>query len=258
MRPRRAPISATISADGSIGFEDILTRDLEARCHHSERVTIALSRTLAAQLYRLVPSPAQSPCGTLCLAGRGWVTRHRRHAVAFDGVAGDQIDQARRPVHDRLVRRVVADVIVIYDEAGVERRVFVGVVEGDALEILEDRPIHRSVEETAAQLFDPELPRHGRVWGVGPDAIVRPADHHRRAPWIGPEEPVHGRLLVFPVALVAGHAAVKHRLRRKRRYQIVRAPDEWNADPEAIGRASDDRFEPALIVVFHLALDAGA
>src|SRR3954470_10805914 len=59
------------------------------------------------------------------LARRGSVARQRRHTRIAALLAGgplervprDQIHQARRPIHDRLVRRVVADIVVIHDEA---------------------------------------------------------------------------------------------------------------------------------------------
>src|SRR5438874_607975 len=114
------------------------------------------------------------------------------------------------------------------------------------------------VEQSTAQLLDTQLPGNRRVRVTRPYSVVRPADHHRRPPRIGAEEPVDGRLLVLAEALIACHPAIQHRLRREGRHQIVRAPDEWNADAKAVMRAGDHGLEAVSIILLHLALDAGA
>src|SRR5437868_6343237 len=80
-----------------------------------------------------------------------------------------------------------------------------------------------------------------------PDSVVRPADHHRRAPRICPKEPIDRGLLVLPISLVARHLAIEHRLCRERRHQIVRAPDERNPDAKPVIRARDNGVEAATV-----------
>jgi hypothetical protein len=65
---------------------------------------------------------------------------------------GEQVAQIRRSVHDRLIGGIVADVVVINDESGVERGVLIGIVETDAEEISVDRLINRPIEHRAGQL----------------------------------------------------------------------------------------------------------
>ena len=145
---------------------------------------------------------------------------------------------------------------MVHDEARVERGVFVRIVECDALEVLEDRPVHRAIEQAAAQLLDAQLLGDRRVRIVRPHAVVRPADDHRCSPRIRAQQPIDSGLLVLAKTLVTRHLAIEHRLRRERGHQIVRAPDKRDSDPKAILRAADNRLEAIAVILFHLPLDA--
>src|SRR5947209_19355844 len=102
---------------------------------------------------------------------------------------------------------------MVDDDPRVDASILVTVTERDPFQVLKDRAIHWAIEETAAQLVDAQLLRHRRVRIVRPYAVVRPADHHRRAPRVRPEEPVDRGLLVFAISLVASPLTVAHRLR---------------------------------------------
>src|SRR6266404_9382797 len=88
------------------------------------------------------------------------------------GQRGQQIAEICRSIHDRLVGGIVSNVVVIDNESGVERRVFVGVVQADAEEILVDGGINRAIEESAGQL-DVHLLRNDGVRIVREHSVVR-------------------------------------------------------------------------------------
>jgi hypothetical protein len=70
---------------------------------------------------------------------------------------GQQVDEAGRAVHDRLVGGIVAEVVVIYDESSVEGSVGVVVSEGDASQVGEDRPVDGTIDKPACQRLRAEL-----------------------------------------------------------------------------------------------------
>jgi hypothetical protein len=58
------------------------------------------------------------------------------------------------------------------------------------------------------------------------------------------EQPVERRGFVSRKAVVASHAPVQQRLRRERGHEVVRAPDERDADAKAVVRARATRSSP--------------
>jgi hypothetical protein len=72
----------------------------------------------------------------------------------------EQIHEVRGAVHDGLGRRIVAKIIMIYDEARVERRVLVRVVQSDAAQILIYGPLHRADEQHGVEGRCTEMVRH--------------------------------------------------------------------------------------------------
>src|SRR5439155_13811160 len=72
----------------------------------------------------------------------------------------------------------------------------------------------------------------------------------------GTEQPVERRRLVLDVRRVAGHASIKRGLGGERREQVVRAPNERNADAEPVAGSTGHGLEAAAVVPGHEATGA--
>src|ERR1051325_2978294 len=175
----------------------------------------------------------------------GKVARHSRSLLR---PRSEQVRQVRGAVHDRLVGRIISHVVVVHDEAGVERGVLVPRDEPDAPQLLEDRAVHGPVPQPPCELQLQRLRDH-RV--RRPRVVAAQPDDHRHAPGIGAEQPVQRRGLVLEVARIAGHAPKEERLLSERGEQFVRAPDERNPDPKAVVSAARHRVEAAPVVLGH-------
>src|SRR5438034_2175325 len=86
-----------------------------------------------------------------------------------------QVAQVRCPIHDRLIRRVIANVVVIDDEASIEWSILVGIVKADAQQVLIDGSVDRTVEQRAGELDAQLLGDHG-MWVARKYAVVWQAD----------------------------------------------------------------------------------
>src|SRR2546422_11691086 len=71
------------------------------------------------------------------------------------------------------------------------------------------------------------------------------------APGVGAEQPVERRGLVLEEARVAGHASIESGLGGERREQVVGAPDERDADAEAVAGSAGHRLEASGGVLRH-------
>src|SRR5687767_7476060 len=161
---------------------------------------------------------------------------------------GEQIGEVRRSIHDRLIGRIVSNIVVIYDETGIERRIFVRLVKPNAAKILINRTVHWPVEQSSRQLELHDFGYHG-MWIAREHAVVRQPDHHGNSPWIGSEQPIESGLLVFAELAASGHTAVQVRLCREGRHEVVRAPDERHADAKAVVRTRGYRRQTSPVVL---------
>ena len=59
---------------------------------------------------------------------------------------GEQPRQAGRAIHDRFVGGVIAVIVVIDDEARIERRVLIGLRQVDPAQVFVDGPVDRTIE----------------------------------------------------------------------------------------------------------------
>ena len=183
----------------------------------------------------------------------GGVPAHDRSEVALITIrlpltapavqGGQVVSQAGGAVHRRLVGGIIAVIVVIDAEIGLELGILITVDDADADQALEDGSVDRPIHQPAVDL---EI-EHRSEGGMGIDrriALRRQSHDHAGAPGIAAEEPVAQRRLHLVKALIAAQPAVELRLGEGGGHQVVGAPDEGHPHQKTVGlRPAVDLFQ---------------
>src|SRR6185437_1389640 len=149
----------------------------------------------------------------------------------------------------RLVRAVVAIIVVVYREAALKGCVGVFVREADADEMAVDSRIDRPVDEAAVDRIVADMcKRRVRIfWRI---AACRQTIDHAFAPWVASEEPVEAGLFQLQISIIARHLSIPVALDREAGGEVVAAPDERDAAKECIAPGlAPNAFDAGAVIV---------